>query len=251
MGQPVEKKNIVTTSPEPPPRRGAEGSFHLARAQKLAEISLNRLARAELDAIKAEEDDLHLKLVLVQEYARNGAYDRSVILANQIPGFNKDLTHHRFPLAYWDSIQKKSQEHGLDPYLILALIRQESLFNPAALSSASAFGLMQLLPSTANRTATRIGLQRPEPRDLFDPELNLSLGIPYLKELLERYSHSLPKAIAAYNAGENAVDRWEKHLKAEDEDEFIERIPYGETRLYVKLVLRNHQSYRRIYDSGR
>jgi len=251
MGQPVEKKNIATTSPEPSPRRSAEGSFHLARAQKLAEILLNRLARAELDAIKAEEDDLPLKLILVQEYARNGAYDRSVVLANQIPGLNKDRNQLRFPLAYWDSIQKKSQEHSLDPYLILALIRQESLFNPAALSSASAFGLMQLLPSTANRTATRLGLQRLEPRDLFDPELNLTLGIPYLKELLERYSHSLPKAIAAYNAGENAVDRWEKQLKTEDEDEFIERIPYSETRLYVKLVLRNHQSYRRIYDSGR
>lgn len=251
LGHPIEKKATVPASPDPLPRRNADGSFHLPRAQKLAEISLSGLARSELDAIKAEEEDLHLKLILAREYARNGVFDRSVFLANQIPGFHEDLTRHRFPLAYWDLIQKKSQQNGLDPYLIVALIRQESLFNPAALSSASALGLMQLLPSTASRTAARMGLQRPEPKDLLDPELNLTLGIAYLKELLVRYSNSLPKAIAAYNAGENAVDRWEKQLKTEDEDEFIERIPYGETRLYVKLVLRNHLTYRTIYDSGR
>ncbi|MEE9143557.1 MAG: transglycosylase SLT domain-containing protein, partial [Candidatus Binatia bacterium] len=83
---------------------------------------------------------------------------------------------------------------------------------------------------------------------LFEPHFNLKLGTQHLKVLLDRYSNNWVKAIAAYNAGENAVARWERNISSEDEEEFIERIPYRETRLYVKLVLRNHLIYKRLYD---
>lgn len=241
-----------TLSPEPIAPLSPDRSFHLSRARELTQISLNDLAVAELDEIKnLSSGELPLKLVLMREYARNKAYDRSIALATQIHHPSDELNRHRYPLAYWDITQKMAEKRGLDPYLIVGLMRQESLFDPKALSPASAFGLMQLLPSTAARVATRIGLPPPKAKNLFEPRLNLTLGTYYLKELLQRYSNNPVKALAAYNAGENAVARWEREISVEDEEEFIERIPYGETRLYVKLVLRNHRIYRKIYDSQR
>lgn len=230
------------------PSLNSDFVFHLARARVLAGISLGQLAVAELDEIRsATGDDLAMKLTLMREYARNGAYGRSVALANQLAAASDEMSRYRYPLAFWETIQKLAQERDLDPYLVLGLIRQESVFDPKALSPASAFGLMQLLPSTASRMAAKLGLPAPQPEKLYEPELNLALGTHYLKELLLRYSNNPVKALAAYNAGEAAVARWEKQIAAEDEEEFIERIPYRETRLYVKLVLRNHRLYRKIY----
>ena len=107
---------------------------------------------------------------------------------------------------------------------------------------------MQLLPSTAARAARRIGLTPPSNEKLFEPEANLTLGTQYLKDLLRRYSNNWFKAIAAYNAGEAAVDRWEKEIATDDIEEFVERIPYVETRGYVKLVMRNHRIYKKLYE---
>jgi len=139
----------------------------------------------------------------------------------------------------------------MDPYLLLAVIRQESLFDTRARSPAFALGLMQLLPSTAGRVAKQIGMPPPSNDQLFDPDTNLTLGSQYLKQLLERYSNNWFKAIAAYNAGEAAVDRWEKEIVTDDIEEFVERIPYTETRGYVKLVMRNHRIYQKLYDRSK
>jgi soluble lytic murein transglycosylase len=232
------------------PTLGPAQLFHFSRAQELAELALNPWAVAELDEVKnLGADELSLRLLLMREYARNGAYARSVALASQIqyPRSAEELARYRYPLAYWDTVQKLAKKNGLDPYLVVALIRQESLFDPKAVSPAAAHGLMQLLLSTAARVAARIGHSAPQREKLFEPELNLNLGIHHLKELLERYSNNLVKAVAAYNAGENAVGRWETRFAGTDDDEFIERIPYPETQLYVKLVLRNLRVYRKLY----
>jgi len=93
-----------------------------------------------------------------------------------------------------------------------------------------------------------MGVSPPSNEQLFQPEINLVLGTQYLKDLLQRYSNDWFKAIAAYNAGEAAVDRWEKEILTDDAEEFVERIPYLETRGYVKLVMRNHRIYKRLYD---
>ncbi len=244
------KKSAGPALAETAPVLSQDSSFHLSRSQELEQLNLNNLAVAELDAINDQSADRALGLLLVRAYARNGAYGKSVWIANQLPqNASGELERYRYPLAYWEKIQKLAAERGLDPYLVLGLIRQESLFDIRALSPASAIGLMQLLPSTAARTAQQIGLPSPDREKLFDPDLNLTLGTSHFKDLLERYSNNLVKAIAAYNAGENAVNRWEKQFPTADEEEFIESIPYAETRLYVKLVLRNCLNYRKIYDS--
>jgi soluble lytic murein transglycosylase len=228
------------------------GAFHLVRAQELADLALHELAVRELDALRSLAGlDPSVRLFLVRAYARNRAFARSVALASQFPEKAEELSRFRYPLAYWESIRSITEKTDLDPYLVVALIRQESLFDPRAVSPASAYGLMQLLPSTAARMAKQLSLDSFSAERLFDPELNLRLGTRYLTALLRQFPQSLPKAIAAYNAGENAVARWEKQIAAQDEEEFIERIPYAETRLYVKLVLRNHRIYSRIYNSHR
>jgi len=252
LGIPLEDSKISMPSAgiEADPPMSSEFSFHLVRARELAAMSLNRLAAAELDEAKLySRKQAGLRSLLMREYFRAQAYGRSLAVANQIPTSNGERNLYRFPLAYWDTIQQKAQERDLDPFLILALIRQESLFDAQARSPAFALGLMQLLPSTAARVAKQVGLEQPPNEKLFEPEVNLTLGTQYLKDLLRRYSNNWFKAIAAYNAGEAAVDRWEKEIVTDDIEEFVERIPYAETRGYVKLVMRNHRIYKKLYDT--
>lgn len=254
LGGPAENnkrtKPVATNEPDPP--LGPELAFHLARARELASVSLHRMAVAELDALqRSAPTQTSLRHLLMREYFANQAYGPSLRLAGQLPVNQHERDLYRYPLAFWRLIQAKAQERGLDPYLVLALIRQESLFDARARSPAAAFGLMQLISPTAARVAQQVGLPAPSPEELFDPDLNVTLGTEYLKDLLQRYSNNWFKAIAAYNAGEAAVDRWEREIVADDIDEFVERIPYSETRGYVKLVMRNHGIYKRLYDAPR
>ena len=251
MGIAVEepKITVLARADESDPPMSVEITYHLSRARELAAISLHRLAVVEISEVdRLSKKQPRLRPLLMQEYFNNQAYGRSLAVANQLPSSQSERNLYRFPLAYWEMIQQKAQERELDPYLILALIRQESLFDPQARSPATALGLMQLLPSTASRLAKQIGISPPSNEQLFHPEINLALGTQYLRDLLQHYSNDWFKAIAAYNAGEAAVDRWEKEILTDDAEEFVERIPYLETRGYVKLVLRNHRIYKRLYD---
>ena len=251
LGEPIDEPpspRPVPVAEADPPMTG-EIDFHLARARELAALSLHPLAVAELDEINGKTQPAgRLRTLLMREYFRSHAYGRSLSIASQMPLAQSDRDFYRYPLAFWELIQEKAQERELDPYLVLALIRQESLFNTRARSPATALGLMQLIPPTAARVARQLGLAAPSQDKLFEADVNLTLGTQYLKDLLQRYSNSWHKALAAYNAGEAAVDRWEREIVTDDIEEFVERIPYVETRGYVKLVLRNHRIYRRLYD---
>ena len=229
------------------PRLGSRARFHLARARALARLGLNRLAQPELDRVRRHSKRTPgLKRLLMREYARAHAHHRSLSLALQSPPSPETL-RLRYPLAHWDTVRRHAAENGLDPYLVLSLMRQESRFQPRALSSANAHGLMQLLHETARNEASLMGLPEPAAGQLFDPELNIRLGAHHLKGLLEHYAHSQAKALAAYNAGKQAVERWARNLGSADDVEFVERISYRETRRYVKAVLRNYHAYRKLY----
>jgi len=246
-----EPKWVVASSPQEAddPPIAPELVFHLSRARALGSLSLQHLAITELDELnRAATPSNRMRAFLMREYFKTGGYARSLQLANQLPSSRRDREPYRYPLAFWQLIQQKAQQRGLDPYLVLALIRQESLFDARARSPEAALGLMQLLQPTAARVAKQIGIAVPTPDMLFDPDVNLTLGTQYLKDLLARYSNNRQKAIAAYNAGESAVDRWEKEISTDDIEEFVERIPYVETRGYVKLVLRNQQIYKSLYE---
>ena len=243
-------------APSPPERRGPaerapslgeRARFHLARARALARIGLNGLAHAELGRVRRHSKrTTRLRLLLMREYARTHAYYRSLYLAGQAPRSAETL-RFQYPLAYWAAVRRNAAENGVDPYLVLSLMRQESLFKPRAVSPAQAMGLMQLLHETARKEASKMGLPEPEAPRLLEPELNIRLGVHHLKGLLEHYGGSRAKALAAYNAGKEAVARWTHDLGDADDEEFIERISYRETRRYVKAVLRNYHAYRTLY----
>jgi soluble lytic murein transglycosylase len=155
-----------------------------------------------------------------------------------------------FPLNYWDTIRAEATRRGVDPYLLASIIRQESGFEPTVVSNAGAVGLMQIMPEEAAAIATEAGLEDMTRERLFDPQRNIAMGAAEYIQKLERVGGNPILAIAAYNAGEQAVGRWLAQTPLDDSDLFVESIPYAETRLYVKSVTRNRFEYRRIYESS-
>lgn len=153
-----------------------------------------------------------------------------------------------FPLDYWPLIKKYSDAHRLDPYLMTALIAQESTFTPDVRSSANAVGLMQLIAPTARRYAGKVGLHYSS-RMLTQPETNIRLGMRYFKDLIDRFGGA-HYALASYNAGEQRIARWITERPGFAQDEFIDDIPFAETQNYVKRILGTADDYRRLYGGG-
>jgi len=154
-----------------------------------------------------------------------------------------------YPLTYWDSIRKHSAARNLDPYVVAALIAQESTFDPKARSAANAWGLMQVIPSTGRRLARSLGIRRFSTPMLTDPEINLRLGTLYFSRLIEQFGGSY-YALASYNAGESRVVRWKAERPGIEQDEFIDDIPFPETQNYVKRILGTAEDYRALYSKG-
>lgn len=160
-----------------------------------------------------------------------------------------DLLAVIFPVAYWDLIRKYSEVHKLDPYLMAALIAQESTFDAGVRSSANAWGLMQVLPSTGRAYARKLGIRPFRTSRLTDPEVNIRIGMAFFADLLSELGN-LPLALAAYNAGEDRAEQWKAGRQGVDEDEFIDDIPYAETQNYIKRILGTAEDYRRLYPTG-
>src|SRR5438132_4040492 len=154
-----------------------------------------------------------------------------------------------YPLAYWDIITQESRARSLDPYQVAGLIRQETVFNPRAVSPARAYGLMQVMVPTGTLTAKRIGVDRSITMEsLFEPRLNIQLGTAYLRDQLDKYTR-IEYVAAAYNAGPNRVVQWRATLPLEF-DAWAEAVPFRETRLYIQGVVRNTLQYQGVYDEN-
>jgi soluble lytic murein transglycosylase len=164
-------------------------------------------------------------------------------------GLPSEILQVIFPLTYWEAIRQNAALHNLDPYLIAALIAQESTFDAGVRSVANAWGLMQILPSTGKRLATSLGIRRFTTSMLTNGETNIRLGTLYFKRLIQQFGGTY-YALASYNAGENRVVRWKAERPAMDEDEFIDDIPFPETQNYVKRILGTAEDYRRLYGEG-
>jgi soluble lytic murein transglycosylase len=146
-----------------------------------------------------------------------------------------------------EAIVRAAQANRLDPNLVAAVALQESAFNPLAVSSAGARGLLQVMPDVGAELARGAGLKTFKPADLDDPETNLRLGCAHLRDYVLRLG-SVPRALAAYNGGPTRVLRWT--LPKDDDERFVERIPIPETRLYVKRVLQNQRLYAIAWPDG-
>jgi soluble lytic murein transglycosylase len=205
------------------------------RAAELSAVGMNAEASFEIrrvsDNIKREDIRLFATLL-----SKANDYKTPIALV----GRDDSFLEFKYPFAYRDNVLKTAQEKNLDPFLTLSIMREESRFDTNAVSEAGALGLMQLMPATA-RSIIKIRHND----EIFDVEKNIVMGSSHLAYLIKRYQ-KLPLAIAAYNAGENRVDSWLTQGYA-DEDEFIDDIPFKETREYVKRVLKSYYIYKGLY----
>jgi len=152
-----------------------------------------------------------------------------------------------FPLPYRDEIQRSAAAHNLDPYSVAGLIRQETEFNPDARSPSNAYGLMQLIPATGRMIGRQEGISVISVRSLLNPSINIPLGTQYLRSQLDHWGGDWAETLAAYNAGPGRVKQWLTWANYREPAEFVESIPFNETREYVQAVLRNADMYRVIY----
>jgi len=155
-----------------------------------------------------------------------------------------------FPVTYWDVISAKANEQKLDPYLMTALIAQESTFDARVKSVANAYGLMQILPSTGRRYAPRLGIRPFSTRRLTEPEVNVQIGMAFFSDLVDKFDDRVSLALAAYNAGDSRVSRWMEERRGIDPDEFVDDIPFPETQNYVKRIVGTAEDYRALYKTS-
>jgi len=234
----------------PPP---ATERFHLQRSDELRAAGVASLARGELAAVdRSHRHDPPVMRYLLHAYPTVDGWAAAMRLLHRL-GDDADLDASQrerllYPLAFWANVSHDARAAAVDPLLVVALMRQESLFDPEARSSANAYGLMQLLPSTARRVARSD--HAIDGTALMEPELNIQLGTTYLGTLLARFGGDALKAVAAYNGGEAAVEKWQRRFPDLDADEFVESISYRETRDYVKRVISNYRKYRQLYGAS-
>jgi soluble lytic murein transglycosylase len=225
-----------------------------ARALALQSISFDASAELELRAAYAATGEPRLLLEAAQAAVDAGHCGSAIVTVRQIYPQLEAHSLADVPRPVWlaayampfeSSIRRWSENAGVDPMLVAGLVRQESAFSPEAHSPANAFGLMQLLPSTARRLAKQAKLRYAHAR-LLDPDYNVHLGTIYVAGLQKQFGN-IESALAAYNAGEDRVESWTSGQNYREPAEFVESIPFTETRQYVQIVTRNADIYRRLY----
>lgn len=225
-----------------------------ARADALRSIAFDASAELELRAAYAATGEPRLLLEAAQAAVAAGHVGAAIVTVRQIyPQLDSrpfDAVPHdvwlaAYPLPFGTSIRQWSRHAGVDPMLTAGLIRQESAFAPDAHSAANAYGLMQLLPKTARQLAKKAKVKYSHTL-LFDPDYNVRLGTIYVAGLKTDFG-SVESALAAYNAGEDRVTQWTAGQTYRELAEFVDSIPFTETREYVEIVTRNAVIYRKLY----
>jgi soluble lytic murein transglycosylase len=231
-----------------------ENDTHLIKARLLANAALNEYIAPEIAAsptsaewgalAQAEIFVSYGELTRALQSMKHSGISFFTLPIDQVPAIYWQLM---FPQPYWKELVADSGANSLDPYLVASLIRQESEFNAGAVSPANAYGLMQLLPSVGKSLAKKHGIKHFSDNQLLDPTINLELGTINLKQAIDRYGGQVEYALAAYNAGDTPVRQWLASNDYKDVPEFVESIPYTETREYVQAILRNREIYRALY----
>jgi soluble lytic murein transglycosylase len=229
--------------------------LHVQKAQLLENGALVDFAVREIQATANVQDGTWALAETARLYQGSGRYDRAIevmkrgvpnYFAVDVPELPRVYWEALFPKAFWEDLKRYSTQNELDPYLVASLIRQESEFNPNAISHANAVGLMQLLPVTGKKVAKDVKLHHYNASQLYTPAVNLQLGTRYFKSMVDKFG-SFEYALAAYNAGSDRVEDWLAQGKYRDPQEFVESIPFTETREYVQAILRNANVYKQLY----
>jgi soluble lytic murein transglycosylase len=223
------------------------------RARRLVYADLQDLALLELRwGIRQYPDsEIALRYIMSRVYENRGDYYESIVslrrafpdyFGRPIDSLPDQVWRLLFPVRHWEIVSEQAAKAEVDPLLILGLIRQESAFEERAFSSAGARGLMQIIPATGRMLATQARISRYNSGELFQAETNITLGIRHLAVLLQKYE-KIEVALSAYNAGETRAKKWIQEFGDTDMAEFVEQIPFSETRNYVKRVLGNKAYY--------
>ncbi len=230
-------------------------NLRVQKAELLANGALLDFAVRELRAAAEQEKGNWLAVEIARLYEDAGRYDAAIetlkhaapnYFALDLPSLPRPYWEGLFPKPFWSDLKKYSSSNALDPYLVASLIRQESAFNPNAVSHANAVGLMQLLPKVGKSVAKQEKLRKFNPQQLFTPTINMQLGTRYFRSMVDKFD-SFEYALAAYNAGSDRVQDWMGQGKYRDPQEFVESIPFTETREYVQNIMRNANVYRQLY----
>ena len=230
-------------------------NLRVQKAQLLANGALIDAASRELQAAALEEKGSWAAPETARIFQDSGHYDRAIevikhtvpnYFAMDVPELPRSYWEALFPKPYWTDLKKFSTLNALDPYLVASLVRQESEFNPNAVSNKNAAGLMQLLPTTGKKVAKEVKLRHFNQSQLLTPGVNLQLGTRYFRSMVDKFG-AFEYALAAYNAGSDRVQDWLSQGKFRDPQEFVESIPFTETREYVQAILRNSNVYRQLY----
>ena len=244
------------------PKLGKNSKERLKRVRILVNLGLSDSAVFEIRHIERKiRKTFSGTLWIADLYGRAGAYKEAQRLLELFARFKtkmreKDLPQifwrRYFPLVFKQDIDSQAKVFNVDPFMATSVIRQESMFDRNSMSVVGARGLMQIMPHTGERfyqiEKDKIEFQ---PNLLFDPIINIRIGTKYLKELNSQYNGNWVKILSCYNAGPEAVANWEARFpETKDPDEFVERIPYPETRNFVKRVLRNRGVYRALYEEN-
>jgi soluble lytic murein transglycosylase len=231
-----------------------ENDPHLIKARLLANAALNEYIRPEIQLSPTSGQwGAFAEAAIYESFGENTraiqAMKRSKIPFFSLPVSAVPMAYWQlvFPRPYWPQLEGDAKANGLDPFLVASLIRQESEFNPDAVSRANAYGLMQLLPSTGKSLAKKEGDKHFTTSELLDPTTNLRLGTVDLRKSIDRYNGQVEYALAAYNAGDAPVHQWMSTNNYKDIAEWVESIPYTETREYVQGIMRNREVYRAVY----
>ncbi|MCP5109914.1 MAG: transglycosylase SLT domain-containing protein [bacterium] len=235
----------------------AANKRRMSRERLLTMAGLYEMAEKELYfAAKREGGGAVLAMDLARSAVRREDYDQSIryikALAPDYLSVPVDIApaafwRLAFPLRYSEEMEKYGSRRGIELHLLAAVIRQESEFNPRAVSAAKAYGLTQVLPATGRSLARKLGYKSFRTSMLYDPAVNMNMGTYHFREMIDSLEGRTEAALAAYNAGKSRVARWLTWGEFREPAEFIETIPFSETRGYVKKVLRNADLYRRIY----
>jgi soluble lytic murein transglycosylase len=230
-----------------------EDDPHVVKARLLANAGLNEYIEPEIHA--SDGSDEWAAFAEAEIYASYGESWRAMrLLKRAIPFYTSapleaiPVAYWRilFPEMYWTDIKADAERNGLDPFMVASLIRQETEFNPVAVSNKNAYGLMQILPSVGRSLAKEEGFRHFQTNELLDPATNIRLGTHYLKQTLDKFGGQPEYAFAAYNAGDDRVIDWQSVGNYHGIDEFVESIPFSETREYVEAILRNERIYREL-----
>jgi len=230
-------------------------NLRVQKAELLGNGGLVDLAARELQAASNEEKGDWVAPETARLFQENELYNRGIEImkravpnyfAMDIPALPRSYWEALFPRPYWADLKRYSTQNELDPFLVASLIRQESEFNAGAVSHKNAVGLMQLLPGTGKKVAKEEKLRHFSANQLFTPGVNLQLGTRYFRTMVDKFG-SFEYALAAYNAGSDRVEDWLSAGNYRDPQEFVESIPFTETREYVQAILRNASVYRQLY----